>query len=57
MTNEEYGIMLAAADSVYSNGINNIPNGYYKIDYFFEDYNKTVECIISFAGTQDLQDV
>ena len=68
MTNEEYIIMLEASDSVYKNGIESVPEGY-ELEKPFVDINKngfqgvvfkneiTKEYIISFAGTQDLQDV
>jgi len=68
MTNDEYKIMLDAADSVYSNGLLSVPDGYYLLDYPLKDHNNngfkavifkndlTNEYIISFAGTEDLQD-
>ncbi len=67
MTHEEYKLMLDASDSVYSNGLTHIPEGY-ALDKVFEDRNNngfqavafrnitTGEAILAFAGTQDLQD-
>lgn len=67
MTNEEYKIMLDASDSVYDNGLKNVPDGY-KLEHIFADHNNngfqavafknetTDEYIISFSGTQNLQD-